>query len=218
VEVIIITDPTHDPTEISFDAILADEPIANESPKIGKDPLIGEWASFWLKVWLGTALSGGAFGALAVIVNIAFHLLFDWTVFPQAIFAIGLAVAVGTLWAGIVGVLVVPTVALLAWSFFCLDYPKTIGAIAGALTGAASVSFYPPVLIFTAVAGAIGGAIAAGKFWNSPDSLILRRAQEACRVTGIRFHFTIRDLLLRTTAAALLLTVWMFIFRLFYHS
>ena len=153
----------------------------------------------WIVVWLGTTLSGGVFG---VCVSGVFAVPGLFTAGPAALLLLLYGAIVGLLWAGAVGLLITPTLALVCWICGVQRRPAVLAVVNGFLVGAISM----PLLFFiTGALGALGGWFGARLVRGiSPAT----DCEHVLQANG-RFNFTIRDLMLRTLAVALLLTYWL---------
>lgn len=163
------------------------------------------WCKFWVCVWFGTTVSGSLFGlGLTLVVTVVQDPASSW---GAAFFGL----LVGALWAGIVGVVIIPSFALLMYDCFCIRKPPVLACVAGALTGTVSM---PPLFFITGPIGAVGAYFCAQWFLSIPDSWLLREAEQR-RIDNKNqpFNFSIASLLARTTAVALLVSIWTFLAR-----
>lgn len=158
------------------------------------------WLSFWLTVWLGTTLSGGVFG-LGVAGLFAIPGIF--TVGPASLLMMLYGGFFGLLWAGGVGLVITPTIACLCWILGFHRSPGILATLTGGLIGLLSM---PPMFLFTAPIGSFGGWLGARVFANLLGE---ERFTDSNHNDGGRFNFTIRTLMMRTLAVALLITYWM---------
>lgn len=166
------------------------------------------WCSFWCCVWFGTAVGGSAFGlaAAALVTLLSAPSQIYWTVLVGPI--------VGGLYAGLVGLFVIPSFALLVYTCFLCRRPLVLAGVAGALTGLVSLL---PLCFLTAPAGAFGAYYFAKWYLSTPDSWLIREAEERrLENRNQPFNFTIASLFARTAAAAVLIAFWTFLIRAWY--
>ena len=188
------------PYEPSHDRQLVNR--AAQDPEAPPSPCWRTRFLFWLFVWGGTTLSGGALG-LTIGVPAMFFVGGGFDV-------VGWAILFGAIWAGVAGVFVMGHVATFKWMFGIESDPKLIAGIAGGLTGL--TAFY---LFFVTVPCGIVGGIAGARLFLKTE-----RGREVVRFEAWRLdptikkprrHFTIKDLMLRMTAICVLLAVYMFV-------
>lgn len=164
-----------------------------------------QWSVFWLLVWMGTSLSGAVFG-LGIGCMIAFPGLVSAG--PSVMILPVYGGFLGLLWAGGAGLLVVPTLACLCWIFGIQGRIGLLAAIAGGLTGTISMPF---LFLLTLPIGSLGGWLAARVFRRIVGESALTPSPS---FQAKRFNFTIRDLLLRTMAVAILISYWLAVIEL----
>lgn len=167
----------------------------------------GSIVRFWIAAWLGTVAAGSTFGGLIV----GFALLAGgpggngsgWVYF------FGIALFFGAVYAGLVAIPIHVTIAILTWAFWLNRFRLATAAIAGALTGVvATMSVFPfPNNESAVIAGSLGtiGAAVVG------SRHIKRQANQRPTVVTSKktvWQFTIRDLLVRMTLLAMLLSAW----------
>jgi hypothetical protein len=180
---------------------------AESSTNSSNTELFFTWCSLWCCVWFGTTIGGSVFGFLATLLVILFQEPAQFYVSIFGLFA-------GASWAGVVGLFVIPSFALLMYICFCSRRPLVLASIAGALTGTVSM---PPLFIFTAPIGAYGAYYFARWYLSTQESWLLRvKEQRRLDEQGQPFNFTIASLFGRTTAAAVLIAFWTFVIRALY--
>ena len=153
---------------------------------------VGALTFLWVFSWLGTVAAGGIFGTLIVGVG---------------------GLVFGAIFAGVVGVPIHISMATVTWILWLPRFSTIMAGIAGALTGIAATlliwdaSF--PLSLYAAMGlaallGGLGGVLGGG----------LYHAKFACRAQVRRLHaksrwqFSLRDLLVRVTVLAVLLSGW----------
>lgn len=154
------------------------------------------WLNFWAAAWFGATLAGGLFGAAIGLTGLWEG---NWVAIPACGF-------MGILWAGIAGLIAIPHVALLKWMFWIRCSPRMLAGLAGGLAGCLT-----PFLPLTAPLGAFGAVLCVKKFMKT------RSAAVVCEYERLRIEeygmprqrtYSIKDLFLRITALAVLITVW----------
>jgi hypothetical protein len=174
-------------------------------PIIHGDSGFGEWRMIWLWTWFGTALAGGLFGVISAIYITIYH---DTIGF--GVLGVMLGGLVGTISAGFIGVLVIPSLAVIMWSVFLQRYPILLAAVAGALTGGLCVRF-SWIWWLTGPIGALGAGLCVLKYLYSPGGKLFKIWQDRNR--QLPLQFSIVDMFKRTTAIAVLICVWMFLIK-----
>lgn len=163
-----------------------------------------------MAAWRGTALAGGCYGVLlAAGLSVASAVTSASPVPLNLIDLLGSTAALaammgawGAACAGLVGLAVVPTVVALAWLCWLHRWPRTVAAVAGALTG--EICLHGTWWGFgAALIGGLGAAWAM-------DALSGGRPVAGGRA---HWHCSLRDLFVRTTAASALLVFWLLVLR-----
>lgn len=219
-----------------------ENPSYEESTRIvspTRSDLAVAWWLFWLLTWAGTTLGGGLFGLLLGGFLALIGLASNAT--PEALIAPFMGFGIGFVWAGGVGLLTVPTLGILAWTFWLQKKPLLLAAIAGGFTGLLCM---PILFMFTMPIGALTAFWVIRKFLNSQyGECLLAAAQVQTSVpegetivdSSFAFddlpedaskmnntpavgllHFSIFDLLLRMSGFAVLITLWLTAIKLFY--
>lgn len=164
-----------------------------EVTPIPRTPIKGNYWLAWLIAWLGIALSGGIFGLCL---------------------GGGIGFLAGLVIAGVYGLPIIATVAVLTWAFWLMRWQLISATIAGACTGIASTALMvmsvgspfseDGLLIFAAGSlGGFGGGIASYIYWQ-------KRSLPAPIRSSIGWQFSLRDLFLRFTVLAVLIAGWSF--------
>ena len=150
------------------------------------DELVGAWVAGWFGTTLAGAFLGCVSGVFVGDVNIATAGLFF-----------------GGAFASVVGLLLFPTAATVAW-IGCLaqGYRFWIPA-AGAATGIVCVSFDPFGSLVAGALGALGAGMTTIWYVNNKAAFLPH--------SPATFQFTIGGLMARTAAVAVLLVVWKFL-------
>ncbi len=152
--------------------------------------------NFWVMVWLGTSAAGGLFGLLLGC-------------FPGLLF--------GIIFAAMLGVPVVATVAIVSWALWLSRYRLLIAGLAGAATGVVATLMLDPgsilggtsmILLGSAgLLGGLGAAAGGGWYYFRTDSGKMVQAVDRAAV----FRFSLRDLFIHITVVAALLGVWVLV-------
>ena len=171
----------------------------------------------WIVIWIGTMLSGALLGVALGCLG-----LFEgeWRAIP----GLGL---LGGIWAGTVALVVIPHVAIFKWMFWIRCSPSLLAGFVGGLSGCLT-----PLLAISAVVGLVGavcflklwmhssvgarlrGFVVAQGFETTPSS---RLASDglfgSTRATGVggKRSFSLKDLFLRMTAIAVVISFWVFV-------
>jgi len=181
-----------------------DNTNAEESPRtIGT---FRSWLSvclFWLSVWCGTTVAGGAFGFL---VGIRVNLLRD------CVFSSLICVVAGAIF----GAFTIANVAILSWCLWLSRFRVVMGGLAGGVTWiTATLSAFRGSSWELALAGLLGtfGGGLAGLWYHSRS-----RAKGHQVTLQHRWRFTLRDLHIRVIVFSALLAIDVFIVNFFLAS
>jgi hypothetical protein len=154
----------------------------------------------WAKAWLGTTIAGGIFGMLSSVRGLPIG-----KQMYEGLNAIVLGGIGGLILSGTVGVLVTSTAATLCWIVFINDRIRLAFVLmVGGVTGLICSGFMWPRCVLVALLGSTGAVL---PFVTETTN---RRRTEY----GQRRQFGIRDLIYRTTAIAVLVVVWRFLYLL----
>ena len=142
--------------EIEFDEVNFDNQSDNAKAP-SESELNKAWFLFWMTTWLGTSVAGACFGVLYSLFALGDGAV-SWLSAMLGCFALGF------FWAGVVGMVIMPHLALFKWMFWIKGpSPMALAAIAGGVTGL--ITFFPPL---TVPMGAVGALIFANKFLEGP--------------------------------------------------
>ena len=169
------------------------------------DPLIYELA-FWCYAWLGTAVAGGCFGLYG-------HLWGKW-----------LGLFFGFMFAGIAAFPILLTIAIATWGLWLSRFRLFMAALAGGMTGVASMKFVEmPSLNFSdmtwifgrinlwELAAAFCGAVACPLFGYLFCRGLIPRDKNGGD-SRKPWQFTLRDLFVHFTILAVAISLWTWLF------
>lgn len=186
-------------------------------PQVSESAYNTDWFLLWVVAWSGTTLAGGFFGLIFFLsawfnnspTNSGAEITY---VFPMLFFGGIAAFLAGTIIAGIAGSALISTFAAVTWIVWWRTHPLLQVTLAGAITGIVCGAFSWLSFVMAPL-GAVGAWTATKLFLvahsgRSNQELNMEHTGEATR-----FSFSITDLMIRTTAIALLLCLWMSLLR-----
>ena len=183
------------------------KPVLSPLTDLPEEP---NFASMMVVAWTGTAIAGGVFG-------LTVSLLASVLAPPALILGI-VAATFGFLIAAVVGAVVIPTLAVLAWATFLDGRPRVIVMMGGGLTGLISGAMMGAFALIPAVFGAVGAVLAVQMTCSRNTSTANTNAPsypDSKPTKPAPFRFTLSDLFARVTAVAILCGVWSLLLSLF---